>query len=908
MGNRKTASNVVFVFIVIAFLIAGILGYNKLTQKTYAVYDAVPHSAAFFVDFNSLRNLREELQKNKMWAEFKHLPDIKLIENKFDSWDTIAAKYPNLRSFIKEGKGLFSLHTVNGRNQLLIVFETGHSLNYSSVDDLFNQIYGNTFTRLQSTYEGERIKKIIFNNMEENFSYVLMDNLFIGSLSEELIKESIKHIPQKESILNNRDFKNLHKSAGKNVDANIYLNHQYFSKFLSKLTAQNFKDFSEELADYFSWTGLDIVIKEDELLLNGYSKAADSTHHLLALYQKQKPQAISLPGILPYNTSLMLHFGFENYEQFYHDYKDYLRARGKLNTFQRKIDNFNLTLKTNLEHIFLPLIGNEIALVSYANHPLEFEEKSYAVVKLKDVVNFRNRLAQTHKSVSGSGLVKRYKNQNIYRINKTGMMQVLLGSSFRFIEHCHYTFINGYMIVGNSTAAIQNFIDLYQSGKTLDLNENYKAFTDNIYQESNIYLYYNIRNGFQLMNQYLTTKFYKDLSTPPLKFNNFHAVGFQISNVQGNLFTNVYLKYNAEIVEENKSVWKAALDADVLGQPYTVKNHRNNTYNIAVFDVQNNLYLFDADGNRLWKKQIEEAPMSPIYLVDYYKNGKYQYLFNTKNYLYLIDLLGRDVQGYPRRLSSPAANPLSLFDYSNDKNYRILIAGTDKKIYNYNIKGNEVSGWNKTQTLNPVDGEFRHLINNRRDYIFVADNKGIIKVLNRLGNERIILQKQFGKAKHSGFYVNRTNQKGDFITTNTKGTLTYISSAGNIAETVFGNFSENHFFLYEDFNKNGYKDFIYLDQNKLRVYDRFKKPVFSYEFNSNITQKLVFYNISSSKSLLGVVSDETKEVFLFDNNGKVVISQGLIGETPFAIQSLKNNRELNLVVGIGSSLYNYVIR
>lgn len=907
-GNRKVTSNILFVIIFIAILVSAFFVYNHFTKKTFNAFDAIPPSTSFFMDFHSLNTIRQELNTNKMWAELKKLEALDFIDSHYDLFDSVASLHPQLAAFIQEGKGILSVHTKEGKSHVLLVLETGHQLGYSLTDGVFDEIYGNGFTRLQSNFQGEKVKKIIFNKTDNTFSYALIGNLFLGSTSEDLVKETIKHLQKNQSILNNPDLKSLNRSAGKNVDANIYLNYTEFSTFLSEFTAENHKPFAQKASKYSAWTGLDLILKEDELLLNGYTKAADSSNHFLALYYKQLPQPITLTGILPYNTSLMVHYGFENYQVFFEDYKNYLKAHNKYESFRKKVNNLNISLKTNLEHLIIPQIGSEAALVSYATKPSEFYSQTYAIIKTKDLQESRRRWGQIHSRVSGSGLVKHYKGFEIFRINRDGILEVIFGESFNPITKFNYIFLNGFMVVANSSQALESFIDLYQSGKTLDLNENYKSFIDNVYQESNFYLYCNIRNGFNLLQKYLAPGFFDQLNSPQINFTNFHAAGFQISNIQGNLFTNIYLKYNAEIVEENRSIWKANLDSNIKGQPYTVKNHRNNTYNIVVFDVENNMYLFDSDGNRLWKRQISEAIQSPVHLVDFYKNGKYQYLFNTQNYLHLIDLLGRNVEGYPRKLTSPATNGVSVFDYENKKNYRLLIAGSDKKIYNYNIKGNEVTGWNKAQTLNIVNTELQHLVSNRRDYILVTDNDGVVKILNRLGNDRIILKRQFKKATQSDFYINQTNEKGLFLTTNTKGTLTYIASSGAISETSFGNFSNQHYFLYEDFNKNGHKDFIYLDNNKLRIYDRFKKPIFTYEFKTNINQKPVFYNISNTQSLLGIVSHESQEIFLFDKSGKVVISKGLIGETPFVIRSLKNNRKLNLVVGTGTSLYNYVIK
>lgn len=907
-GNRKLASNTLIVFIFITILVTAFFVYNRFSKKTYRIFDAVPPSSSLFMDFHSLDNIRQELKINKMWAELKKLDHIEFIATTYDLFDSVASEHSQLASFIQNGKGLISVHSSQNKNHLLLVLETGHQLSFAITDDLFDDIYGNTFTRLQSKFKGENIKKIIFNNSDDTFSFALIGNLFVGSMNEDLVKECISHLQNNQAIINDPDFKSLNLSAGKNVDANIYIRHSEFPNFLSTIASKNHQAFAKNTNTYSSWTGLDLILKEDELLLNGFSKAADSSNHLLALYHKQIPQPITVTGILPYNTSLMLHFGFENYQVFFADYKNYLKANNKLDEFQKKVNNLNIALKTNLEHLLIPQIGSETALVSYATKESEFNSQSYALIKTKDLQESRRVWGQIHNRVRGSGLVKKHKGVDIFRINKDGILELLLGEAFSPITKFNYIFLNGFMVVANSSQSLEAFIDLYQSGKTLDLNDNYKSFIDNVYQESNFYLYCNIRNGFKLLKKYLAPNLFDELNSKNLNFTNFHAVGLQISNIQGNLFSSICLKYNAEIVEENRSVWKANLDANIKGQPYTVKNHRNNTNNIVVFDVQNNMYLFDNNGNRLWKQNISESIQSSVYVVDIYKNGKYQYLFNTQNYLHIIDLLGRNVEGYPRKLSSPASNGLSVFDYENKKNYRLLIAGADKKIYNYNIKGNEVRGWNKAQTLNIVNSKLQHLVSSRRDHILLSDKEGIVKILNRLGNDRIILKRQIKKSAQSEFYLNQTNEKGTFITTNNKGVLTYISTSGAIAETNFGNFSEQHYFLYEDFNKNGHKDFIYLDNNKLRVYDRFKNPLFSYEFESNINQKPVFYNISNTQCLLGIVSHESQEIFLFDKTGKVAISKGLIGETPFVIESLNNNRKLNLIVGSGTSLYNYVIK
>jgi hypothetical protein len=104
----------------------------------------------------------------------------------------------------------------------------------------------------------------------------------------------------------------------------------------------------------------------------------------------------------------------------------------------------------------------------------------------------------------------------------------------------------------------------------------------------------------------------------------------------------------------NPSNWEVELDAQLYGKPWFIRNHHTGKLNVVAFDKLSNMYLIDHNGMIQWKIPLMEEPISPVYPVDYYKNGKIQYLFNTKNYLYLIDLNGNYVADYPVKLITNA--------------------------------------------------------------------------------------------------------------------------------------------------------------------------------------------------------------------------------------------------------------
>ena len=390
--------------------------------------------------------------------------------------------------------------------------------------------------------------------------------------------------------------------------------------------------------------------------------------------------------------------------------------------------------------------------------------------------------------------------------------------------------------------------------------------------------------------------------------SSFQGLSFQLSADDSYYFTNIYTNHSDVHHEENLALWKTQLDDEIVWGPYIVSNHKTKNKNIIVFDKKNNMYLIDSEGSIMWKIKIDDTPVSDVFEVDYYKNRKFQYLFNTGSYIYLVDRKGNKLTGYPKKLHSKATNGIVVFDYNKNKDYRLLVAQSDKKVYNYSIKGREIAGWALPRTSNIVIDPVVRLLANKKDYIIITDIENEIKIVDRKGKRRIKMSGDLNKAKNSDYYVNRTNSKGIIITTDESGKLVYISSSGKLNYTDFGKFSPYHFFLYEDFNGDNSKDFIYIDGNKLSVFDRFKKVLFSYTFDSDVTLKPSFFKLGSKQNVLGVVLDKERTIYLFDKKGNIIISEGLVGESTFTVGKLKDNSKINLVSAAGSILYNYRLR
>nr|MDA3780852.1 hypothetical protein [Bacteroidales bacterium] len=428
--------------------------------------------------------------------------------------------------------------------------------------------------------------------------------------------------------------------------------------------------------------------------------------------------------------------------------------------------------------------------------------------------------------------------------------------------------------------------------------------------ESNFYFYTNMFRSPIIISKFLNNNLKKGLKTYINSFRKFQAFAIQFRNSNNLIYNNVFLKYIPEIKEEAHTIWETHLDTSINFKPQFVINHYTREQEIFIQDLNNKIYLINKVGRILWKYQLSEKINSSIYQVDYFKNDKLQILFSTRNKIFLFDRNGNLVEKFPIKLRSPSTVGLSLFDYDNNKNYRIFIPCENKKVYCYNIEGNTIKGWKFNNTDTKLISEIKYFRVHNKDYIVFAD-KFRIYILNRRGEERVSLSSQFKKSKNNNFILENANSTTNsrLVTTNTQGIVKYIYFNGKIEEKNLGKYSENHYFDYQDINSDGLKDFIFLDKNKLKVINNTGKKIYEYKFDSEINFEPIYFQFSYNNRKLGFISKKTNKLFLINNNGKLYKGFPISGNTPFSIGFLNNtHNHFNLIVGNNNNfLYNYTV-
>ena len=129
----------------------------------------------------------------------------------------------------------------------------------------------------------------------------------------------------------------------------------------------------------------------------------------------------------------------------------------------------------------------------------------------------------------------------------------------------------------------------------------------------------------------------------------------------------------------------------VPGGPFAVRNSATGKNNSFVQNANLTLSLRDENGKGIWTVPFSEKLCGTVSNVDYFANGKIQFLFGSGSKIYLIDRLGRFVKPFPLELGKKIVLGPAVFDFSGARKYNILVLHDDNTVRMYNLQDSIVS-------------------------------------------------------------------------------------------------------------------------------------------------------------------------------------------------------------------------
>lgn len=855
---------IVFYIFIAASLCVAVWGYFRLKQSKEpkaAVIEHIPANVLCVIETKSTSDLVSQLtRQNLIWNSLLTEESFMRAQKGIQYLDSLIQAHDDVSSVIDNNSVYWSFIKAGNSIQHVVQFKLKEQNETSTFESFFKSV----FVKDQSGSSFD-VYDLKFN--KETWLACLKDGIVYFSSDLSVMQNCIQ-LNKKESIANDPAYINLVKLNGEQM-TQVYFNHTISDLFDRSLFTKR---------SLFS-----VDVQLNEITFNGYTMI-DSLSFLNSL-KNQQASSIRQFENLPNSPASIIGVAINDSKLFYSE----LFTR----ISDEAVEKNDLAWKTlndsalyDIKNECLENFNGEIVA---ANYWLNNMPSQITSVKINDSDKASAMLKLMSDSINKIG------DRSIYKISET---YSTLFSFFNVTSGIKYACLNNEALFFFSNSdALNYYQECLVSNNLLAKNANFMQYAnDNLIQDCNFFYYENCTIQRQTGLSGLLNS---------AELNTGDEVLSKLSFTAKNYKSDLQIRINATHAQEKVSLetntnalWAFEADSIIKTNAHLFTNHSTQENELCFQDEVNQLYLINSTGNLIWKKKITEPIRSKIYTVDLFKNGKLQMLFNTDNYLHLIDRNGNYVQGFPIKLPSKVTSNITLLDYDNAKDYRIFFACADKKIYNYSLYGIKTEGFVPVRTDAEVILPINYVHVGASDYLITADVHGKLYAFSRKGEGRIDF-----KNKTIEYLDNIYVLAGNNLD-NTK--IIYVDDKNNLLNKVSLTDKKEALKLGDELN--GFKasfDLINDDtQSDILVYGNgaiYGYDLFSSRLIENFNEQAVYADAqiahtSNNQWLIGF-DKAIQKVDVINVEGKVQASINNTTQKPLVSNLYKDGKTYILVIG-----------
>ena len=879
---------------------------QTFSTKQNPAFKAVPQKCPLMIEIKNTEGFSKELKGNHpIIAELKGIKEIDELFSSVGKFYDFAASHSGIKNLFI-GKSVIVSINLTGKNQLtgLFLVQMNDKNESNSVTETVSSDLGSQYTITRKNYDNTTV----FNarSAELDFFYACVNDIFMVSEDFILLEQAIRQT-NSQSLLDNYEFTELYKTIDENAFANIFINHLTIHQLLAKFVSPEIRKTIGQLNSYSSWSELDLTLKPSELEMNGYSMTKDSSDNYLNIFRNQEAQKMTIEKAIPANASYFVALNLKNTSEYLDRYESYIKSNGNYYPREMSLMEFQKKTKTDAIRLFKEIGATQVAGVYTSINKSDPGQNRFFVSEIIDESDAKEKIAKTVSEFSNTNkgmadnlhtefFISNKNSFDIYRLPISNMAESLFGRAFSGISGNYFVLFHKYLIWGDNLPGLKSYLQSLASGKTLANDSIYKDYIKNGQQKANFNVYAKVPKVFRLKDVLLKSELSAKLSASEESIRKFTTFSWQLSS-SGNMIKNrINLKYDPNLKEEPQAIWQLKLDAPLAQKPKLGLNHKDlPNREMIVCDKKNNIYLINKEGTILWTMNIPGEIISDIHQIDIYQTKRYQYLFNTKTQLYLIDRMGKNVRKFPVNLKSTASNGVSVAEFGKNREYRFFIAGEDKKIYAYDRDGILIPKWNFDVTESLVTKPICHYNLDGKDYIVFNDKQNTY-FLDRQGKSRDIQTVAFNRSDNQMFFINEGNPR--LISTDQSGKIHIQDFTGQEEIKEVGKFAADHRFAAADLDGNGSLEYLFAEGKKLTAFTSDGKKIFEKSFTNDISETPSVYNLAPGITKIGMVTKGDNKIYLLDKKGAVTWGFPLTGNTSFVLEKFNDsNSYFNLLVG-----------
>ena len=850
---------------VVIFITVYLLFFNKRNET---VLNGMPQDVICFFDVKKTDAFTVLLNNEVAMQELMQTQLFGNLKNDLELFNKICGTKAELLSDIQNKNfltGAFASGDNNVQYLFLLQLDEASKLNLKQFLPDFD---GEQPSVSVHKFERADIYELNYSKSKVAVAFAKVSGVFIFSASSVLVENAILQLKNGDPVTEHAGFKDVYDKMNKKADYSFYLNTDQLGNYLSLFSTNDKYASIMQLSRFVSWMGFEFEFGEAGLNITGYAASKnDESDLLLSKYTGEF--SVDMNVSVPANTVVLYRVNAEHLTE------------NIASSFTDENQN-----RDYFDH-WMPWMTNNILFGISESLDQNFMKRSFLIIPASDRVLAENKL----KSAVVSDTL-RYRGHVIMEMAASNILTGIAGA--KFPEICYTAWNNNDLVVAFELLQLKNMFDAIENGETLIADSDYNEFKKHVSASFNNSIYLNLSKSEQVISSFVSDKHIDSIEKNFNLLQKFPRLELQFSNNKNIYLLNGFISYNAAPQRRNGVLWKLQVDHPIESGPFTVYNQLNKQKSIVVQDTAHQLYLISASGDVLWKQKLPNKITGKIHEVDFYGNEKSQILFNTSDAIYLLDMNGNAVEGFPITLTAKITNPLTvLMNTKND--YRMFVACDNDNIYGFFKDGKPIPGWNPQRNTGDVTSPLFEMTSDKLNLIVFINAKGI----------------QF--RKEGGNSVRSIPVKNNIIATSTNTKTKYFMDAvGNIiladgnlnTKTIAApdNFISGNFALV---NGDDTTDILFLEDTYLKAKNLQGKSLFVAEIDS-VYNHIVSFNFNE-QSYFGVVS-ASNSLLLFDENGKITEGFPIVASADFLIDDLTRNGDKMLVTCVDNAVITYRIK
>ncbi len=838
---------------------------DKLKTETQ-IQDVLPSNTVWLAEVNDWEELLAKKSQSRVYqlvSEFEALSSFEA------DWQAAADLWAgdSLKQSLRDGK-VFLAEVRSGADRyhwLMIMLQPD-----PSAENLFETLRSQTNLE-QLNYAGNDLLAV---NLSENRKLYFhhKDDLYLMSADRLAIESALRQQSGKTVLPEFQRLQKVRESRNSRAPINFYFKLDQAENYLMTL-GEIPAAFMGNMGD---WLSLDLEADSKDFIATGLLNHPQDAPYFPQALSGLHSESIQAHKLIPINLASWVHLSIGNVAQYQRAQNEYLEKAGKLSDHQDLLAKLPSEAPSKLTGI----IDSEMGRFQAGRSQQAAYEFAY--------FNFRDAelCEETLGTLADSNFIEGYRGHVIRKIAPLNLLPRIFGSLFEPFHQPYYLLHQDYVLLGNDLAALKVVLNDILDSKTLDRSESYLKLSKQLPGKAHVQVLYGIPEWLPNQKNYLNKALGSELESLQDSLQNLRWGIFQLQADQDRSFVSAIIREERAIEEKIVRQWSVQLEGQPIGAPQFLRNHLNQKLDIAVQDEEHQLYLISRKGELFWNRQLDGPILGDIRQIDIFRNNKLQMVFNTANKLWVIDRLGRNVEGFPVDLPAEATAPVGVFNYDQARNYRLVVP-CGPMLYNYDVEGKSVKGWNFKKAASNIVSEPQFFSVAGKDIIVCLTADGKLYQLNRRGEERFEAPEKIEELKTS-FYLKPGEdlKSSELIAGSNSGKMYVINPEGKV-DAVYLDRSHpaDHLIYFEG-------RYIFSDGPELFVKDDRLPFSVSLEDEISLKPKAMILN---NRFYVAAFSAEAEEIRLFNEEGNLVEGFPVFAQGPFDMGSLNRDKSLNIV-------------